>query len=146
LHNALAPHELLGVRRLDAAFPTTKIDRAKLNLVSCHRTQIAERRIAMKRTSLVLAVLALAVFLVAPSSKAGANGQAGFDLLKSLIGHWQEATPTDSKASMDIELTANGSAILERFHMVQGTKPVEMTTLYYLDGDQLKMTHYCMAG
>src|SRR5215472_15867287 len=25
-------------------------------------------------------------------------------------------------------------------------KSVEMTTLYYLDGDQVKLTHYCMAG
>src|SRR6266481_2234896 len=24
--------------------------------------------------------------------------------------------------------------------------PVEMITLYYLDGDQIKLTHYCMAG
>jgi len=30
--------------------------------------------------------------------------------------------------------------------MVEGGKPVEMTTLYYLDGDQVKLTHYCMAG
>jgi hypothetical protein len=25
-------------------------------------------------------------------------------------------------------------------------KPVEMMTMYYLDGDTLKLTHYCMAG
>ena len=30
--------------------------------------------------------------------------------------------------------------------MMQQGKTVEMVTLYYLDGDQLKLTHYCMAG
>jgi hypothetical protein len=30
--------------------------------------------------------------------------------------------------------------------MVENGKPVEMTTLYYVDGDQVKLTHYCMAG
>jgi hypothetical protein len=38
------------------------------------------------------------------------------------------------------------SAIFEKFHMEENGEPVEMTTLYFLDGDQLKMTHYCMAG
>ncbi len=30
--------------------------------------------------------------------------------------------------------------------MVQDGAPVEMITMYYLDGDQVKMTHYCEAG
>jgi len=43
-------------------------------------------------------------------------------------------------------LTSGGTAVLEKFHMVENGKPVEMTTLYYLDDDQVKLTHYCMAG
>src|SRR5215469_18075212 len=101
----------------------------------------------MKKTAAVFVSLMLvAVLSAAPNSKAGTNGPAAFEQLKSLVGHWQEATPTDIKANMDIELTGNGTAVLERFHMIQSGKAVEMTTLYYLDGDQLKMTHYCMAG
>jgi hypothetical protein len=99
-----------------------------------------------KLTQIALAALSFAALLFVPGSKAAPNSVAAFDLLKSLVGHWQEATPTDSKANMDIELTANGTAVLERFHMIESGKAVEMTTLYYLDGDQLKMTHYCMAG
>ncbi len=34
---------------------------------------------------------------------------------------------------------------MEKFHMVDDGKPVEMITLYYLDGDQIKLTHYCEA-
>ena len=51
-----------------------------------------------------------------------------------------------NKASLDLELTSGGTAILERSHMVEDGKPVEMTTLYYLDGGDVKLTHYCMAG
>ncbi len=45
------------------------------------------------------------------------------------------------KATLDLELTSRGTAMLEKFHMVENGKPVEMTTLYFLDGDQLKLTH-----
>jgi len=100
----------------------------------------------MKHVSRILAVAVFALSVVVPQHTFAANGSAAFEQLKSLVGHWQEATPTDAKASMDIELTANGAAVLERFHMIESGKPVEMTTVYFLDSDQLKMTHYCMAG
>jgi len=35
--------------------------------------------------------------------------------------------------------------VLEKFTWWR-RQPVEMTTLYYLDGDQVKLTHYCMAA
>lgn len=44
------------------------------------------------------------------------------------------------------ELTSGGTALIERSHMVENGKPVEMITLYYLDNHQIKLTHYCMAG
>jgi len=66
--------------------------------------------------------------------------------LKSLVGHWETQTTNTANGTLDLELTANGTALLEKFHMVDNGKPVEMITLYYLDGDQLKLTHYCMAG
>lgn len=101
----------------------------------------------MKNVSRILAVSLIALSLVVPQhASAATNSSAAFDQLKSLVGRWQEATPTDAKASLDIELTANGTAVLERFHMIDSGRSVEMTTVYYLDGDHLKMTHYCMAG
>jgi hypothetical protein len=71
---------------------------------------------------------------------------AAFDQIKALVGHWQTEKTNMQQATMDIELTANGSAVIEKSHMVNDGKPVEMITLYYLYGEQLKMTHYCMAG
>src|SRR5438128_6911900 len=62
-----------------------------------------------------------------------------------MVGNW-EGQSKDQKSTLDIELTGGGSAILERSHETIEGKPVEMTTVYYLDGDNVKLTHYCMAG
>jgi hypothetical protein len=93
-------------------------------------------------TAFAAAVLA---FGIAPA-RAGGNGSAAFERLKSLAGHWETETSNREKATLDLELTSGGTAVIERFHMTEQGKPVEMITLYYLDGEQLKLTHYCMAG
>jgi len=95
--------------------------------------------------------MAVACFLIAGGASRGAGtGAAAFEQLKALTGHWEAERANDvaskEKATVDLELTSNGSAILEKVHMEDNGKPVEMITLYYLDGDQLKLTHYCMAG
>jgi uncharacterized protein (TIGR03066 family) len=94
----------------------------------------------------IVAVAVLVFALAIESAKAGGNGAAAFDQMKSLVGHWETEKSNMNKATLDIELTSGGSALLEKFHMEEGGKPVEMITLYYVDGDQLKLTHYCMAG
>jgi hypothetical protein len=93
-------------------------------------------------TAVAAAVLA---FTIAPA-RAGGNGTAAFERLKSLAGHWEVAETNMGEATLDLELTANGTAVIERSHVTDQGKTVEMITLYYLDGEQLKMTHYCMAG
>ena len=105
----------------------------------------------MKNAARSLAIgLAAAVLVAAGASRAASNGAAAFEQLKALTGHWEAEKTNDTaskeKATVDLQLTSNGSAILEKFHMEDNGKPVEMITLYYLDGDQLKLTHYCMAG
>lgn len=96
------------------------------------------------KVSATVAVLALA-FAAGPV-RAGSNGAAAFEQLKSLVGHWEAAKPGTEKATVDIELTSGGTALLEKLHMEDNGKPVEMITLYYVDGEQLKLTHYCMTG
>ena len=95
-------------------------------------------------------VVAVASLAVPRMSRAGSNGTAAFEQLKALAGHWEAAKTNDpaskESATVDLELTSAGSAVLEKLHTVENGKPVEMITLYYLDGDQLKLTHYCMAG
>ena len=91
------------------------------------------------------------VFVLSFLGAAEMRGAAGpkpeaFAKLQSMAGHWESQSAKNQKATLDIELTAGGSAILERSHERIEGKPVEMTTLYYLDGDKVQMTHYCMAG
>jgi hypothetical protein len=85
------------------------------------------------------------VFAIGPA-RAGDNGTAAFEQLKSLAGHWETGKSNTEKATLDLELTAGGTAVIERAQMTNGGQAVEMVTLYYLDAGQLKMTHYCMAG
>jgi len=101
----------------------------------------------MRMNTKVLGAVAAAVFAFAiGSAKAGDNGTAAFEQLKSLTGHWETEKTNKDKATLDLELTSGGTAVIERFHVTEQGKPVEMITLYYLDAGQLKMTHYCMAG
>jgi hypothetical protein len=93
----------------------------------------------------VLAILAMSVVGV-HSASAGGNGTEAFEKLKALAGDWQTETSATGKATLHLELTSGGTALLEKFRMEENGKPVEMITLYYLDGDKLKLTHYCMAG
>jgi hypothetical protein len=95
----------------------------------------------------ILGVMLLSIGIMPHTSNAGTSGGAeAFEKLKSLVGHWETDKTNMNKATLDLELTSGGTAVLEKFHMVESGKPVEMTTLYYLDGDQIKLTHYCMAG
>ena len=95
----------------------------------------------------ILGVMVLSIGIMPHASNAGTSGGAeAFEKLKSLVGHWETDKTNMNKATLDLELTSGGTAVLEKFHMVDNGKPVEMTTLYYLDGDQIKLTHYCMAG
>src|ERR1700682_1100939 len=90
-------------------------------------------------------VLSVAILPMMTQARPGGGAEA-FEKLKALVGHWETDKTNTAKASLDLELTSGGTAVLEKFHMVENGKPVEMTTLYYLDGDQVKLTHYCMAG
>ena len=84
---------------------------------------------------------------IAKTNAAGVNGGvAAFEQMKALVGDWQTDTGANGKATLHLELTSGGNALLEKFKMDDNGKPVEMITLYFVDGDQLKLTHYCMAG
>ncbi len=101
----------------------------------------------MKGWTKILSVLVLSVGIISVTTSARPGGaNEAFGKLKALVGHWETDKSNTNKASLDLELTSGGTAVLEKFHMVENGKPVEMTTLYYLDGDQVKLTHYCMAG
>jgi hypothetical protein len=101
----------------------------------------------MKTILKALGLLTLGIAaLSARTTAVPAGGAEAFEKLKSLVGHWETDKTNMNKATLDLELTSGGTAVLEKSHMVEDGKTVEMTTLYYLDGGDVKLTHYCMAG
>jgi hypothetical protein len=74
----------------------------------------------------------------------------GLDKLKALDGHWVGPATWDQggqKGSVQFEVsyrvTSGGKAVVET--MLPGT-PGEMVTVYYLDGEDLVLVHYCTSG
>jgi hypothetical protein len=100
----------------------------------------------MKRKMVLLGSSLLFFAATIHPVRAGGHGAEAFDKLKSLAGHWQTEKTNMQQGTLDLELTSGGTALLEKFRMEDNGKPVEMITLYYLDGDTLRLTHYCMAG
>ena len=101
----------------------------------------------MRKMAWLVIAAAFVVGLAGSRHATAAPGSAeAFGQLKTLVGHWEEQKASENKSTLDVELTAGGTALLEKFHMVEQGKPVEMITMYYLDGGQIKLTHYCMAG
>ena len=70
----------------------------------------------------------------------------GLERMKKLAGTWvaagEDGKPTDQVVSV-IKVTAAGSAVHETLFPGQ---PQEMVSVYYRDGDDLMMTHYCALG
>jgi hypothetical protein len=71
---------------------------------------------------------------------------ARFEKLKTLVGEWAKADK-DGKPTGDVltvfKLTGGGTALQETIHP---NSPMEMISLYHMDGADLVLTHYCMLG
>ena len=109
--------------------------------------------------ALVLAVAASAVLAAGQpaqgkspeeAAKAAVTGKPSepskLDPIKKLAGDWVEIGKdgkSTGKVVSTYRVTAGGSAVEEV--LFAGT-PHEMITLYHLDGDDLVLTHYCVAG
>jgi hypothetical protein len=108
-----------------------------------------------KRTPSTTLLVAVLVFCAAASLQAQ-HEHAGpapvnnktFNSIKALAGDWQgsfEWIGTTRKGAMNARyyVTGNGSAVVEDL-IVEGSP--NMTTVYHLDGTDLRATHYCAAG
>lgn len=112
---------------------------------SGEKQSFAPKGETVKTTLLLLSAALLAEAAqngTAPQTPQATEASSAFARLKTLAGEWQSDTK-DGKARISYQLVAGGSALLERESM-EGTPP--MLTVYYLDGDRLLLTHYCMAG
>lgn len=82
----------------------------------------------------------------APTSLPTPPTNASFEKLKKLAGTWmiadKDGKPTDQIASI-VKVTSGGSAVHETIFPGQ---PMEMISVYTVDGSDLVMTHYCVLG
>jgi hypothetical protein len=71
---------------------------------------------------------------------------ANLEKMKKLAGTWvaadKDGKPTDTVVSV-VKVTAGGSAVHETLFPGQ---PMEMVSVYTVDGSDLIMTHYCVLG
>ena len=94
----------------------------------------------------------LGVVLLGGASRAAdapdAPGPRMFERLKTLAGEWDGTFEWSGGRTgsgtlrVTYSLTGGGSAVVET--LVMGGVPT-MTTVYHLDGNDLRMTHYCAA-
>lgn len=108
---------------------------------------MADWRLRVKRSA--IAVVAVVLLLGGNAPFAGESEASGnsaddgnyseaFARLKLLEGVWDEA---EYGRQVRYHLTGKGSALIEEF---VGDPP--MTSVYHMDGDGLRLTHYCNAG
>jgi hypothetical protein len=79
----------------------------------------------------------------APAPPAAPATPAAFDHLKALAGKWQGKTSDGKVMRVSYEVDAAGTAVVEKLEN-EGEPP--MVTVYYPDGQQVMLTHYCLLG
>ena len=88
-------------------------------------------------------VLFLALISSATAGWAASKCQPEFDKVKSLAGSWEGKSAGGNPVHINYKLVSGGTAVMES---IMESADAQMVTLYYLDGDHLMMTHYCMAN
>ena len=92
-----------------------------------------------------------------PASKSDAL--KSFETMKSLAGEWEGPVTTDLPASANVNIkpmhvsmkvTSRGHVLVNEFQEagtpLDPTKYDHPVTMFYVDGDQLTLVHYCDAG
>ena len=103
---------------------------------------------ALKCSALGVILLSVgAVFATAAPPGPAGTPLAAFELFRALAGDWIAADDGEMYKKGDLvaryAVTAAGSAVVET---VFPGSPHEMVTVYYSDGPDLVLTHYCMEG
>jgi hypothetical protein len=85
-----------------------------------------------------------------PAENATTPASKAFERLRSLTGEWQGSVEwsgarTDKgRIKASYSLTGYGSAVVENL-IPEGDSVPAMTSIYHLDGSDLRMTHFCGA-
>jgi hypothetical protein len=84
-------------------------------------------------------LLILALLFVSSALLAQSNAQKTLDRFKSMVGTWQGKSPSGGTSEVTYQLAAGGTPVMADMHMAGE----DMVSMYYVDGDQLLMTHFC---
>jgi hypothetical protein len=97
-------------------------------------TKLASNSRAFVRAAAVLALLFTANTLLAQS-----DAQKVLERFKSMTGTWQGKSATGESYEVTYQLVAGGASVMTQMHMLDD----DMTSMYYVNGDDLLMTHFC---
>jgi hypothetical protein len=101
----------------------------------------------------------LVLSLICINAFAQSDGQKAFEKLKTLAGDWEgpvSVTPAQPDMALDkpvhisMRITSRGNALVHE--MQESGTPFDATkydhpvTMFYVDGDQVTLVHYCDAG
>ena len=94
----------------------------------------------------------VAVWLLTPPAVPGpgdvtpARAKAAFEQLKQLAGQWDQRSTKEWEGTGNVRVIAGGSAIMFTSNVSPHPGSDEtMLTVVHMDGDQLMLTHYCVA-
>src|SRR5215467_2782493 len=79
---------------------------------------------------------------VAVTALGQADAQKALNQFKSLVGTWEGKSPDGQKSSVTYQLAAGGTAVMGDLKMGDEN----MTSMFYVDGNRLLMTHFCPSG
>jgi len=97
------------------------------------------------RLAAVFVILAAAVLAAASDTAKPIQTTAAFERLKQMAGEWESKDSAGKKSHIRYEVVSSGSAVVERYVSDSMGADNTMETVYYLDGERLLLTHYCMA-
>jgi hypothetical protein len=92
-----------------------------------------------QKQSLLRAYAILTLMFACPAVLAQTNAQKTLDRFKSMVGTWEGKSPKGGTSEVTYRLAAGGTAVMADMHMAGD----DMVSMYYVDGDQLLMTHFC---
>jgi hypothetical protein len=103
------------------------------------------------KLSILFIFLLLCSSVYGVATIADSSSSSAFERLKGLTGEWKGHYQWSGGRSGNGEIravyyiTGKGSSVVE--NLTVGRSPVvTMTSVYHMDGDLLRMTHYCAAG
>ncbi len=88
-------------------------------------------------------VLVVGLGLLVASPAAVAEPGSVFEKFKALAGEWEGQRSDGETVKVSYQVLSGGSAVVET--LTELAEEVTMVTVYHMDGDDVRMTHYCSA-